>query len=489
MRSQLESETIARFSEYFQECGFRREAFYPCYGMAETTLMITGSRRGAKPVTARFERAELEANRAVVSISDRDSISLVSSGGNSPGQKIVIANPEALTQCLDGEIGEIWAKSDSVACGYWNRPELSESSFNAVLADTGSAGWLRTGDLGFLRDGELFVTGRLKDLIIIRGRNYYPQDLELTVDNAHEAIRAGNTAAFAVEVAGEERLVVTPEIERTSLRKLNVEEVTKAIKSAIAQHHELQTHAIVLLKTGSIPKTSSGKIQRHACKAGYLHGSLNSVGEFQSTENSTVKLDRQEKRLFVQHESDCQPNQIQDWLIENLAQRLGIPASEIDIHEPFATSGLNSVAAVSLSADLEDWLDIKLSPTIVYDYPNIAELAAYLSHSSVNTQQTVNSPASTVNDRQSQIAIIGMGCRFPGANNPEEFWQLLRSGKDAITQSDRWDGSDWGGFIDDVDKFEPEFFGITPREAQSIDPQQRILLEVSWSALEKRCDR
>ena len=483
----IRAETIARFSEYFQECGFRREAFYPCYGMAESTLMITGSRRDAEPVTAEFDPKELEENRAVVASSDRDSISLVSSGINSPGQKIVIANPESLTQCPDGEIGEIWAKSDSVARGYWNRPELSEASFNALLADTGSAGWLRTGDLGFLRDGELFVTGRLKDLIIIRGRNYYPQDIELTVDNAHETIRIGNTAAFAVEVAGEEKLVVTPEIKRTALRKLNVEEVTKAIKSAIAQHHELQTHAIVLLKTGSIPKTSSGKIQRHACKAGYLDGSLNSVGEFQSMENNTVQqkpngqaLDRQE--LFVQHGSNRQQNRIQDWLRENLAQRLGIPVSEIDIYEPFASSGLNSVAAVSLSADLEDWLDIKLSPTIVYDYPNIAELAAYLS-SSTNPQHSIVNSTSTVKER-AEIAIIGLGCRFPGANNPEEFWQLLRSGKDAITQSDRWDGSDWGGFIADVDKFDPQFFGIAPREAQSIDPQQRILLEVSWSALE-----
>ena len=483
----IRAETIARFSEYFQECGFRRKAFYPCYGMAESTLMITGSRRDAEPVTAEFDPKELEENRAVVASSDRDRIALVSSGGNSPGQKIVIANPESLTQCPDGEIGEIWAKSDSVARGYWNRPELSEASFNALLADTGSAGWLRTGDLGFLRDGELFVTGRLKDLIIIRGRNYYPQDIELTVDNAHEAIRIGNTAAFAVEVAGEEKLVVTPEIKRTALRKLNVEEVTKAIKSAIAQHHELQTHAIVLLKTGSIPKTSSGKIQRHACKAGYLDGSLNSVGEFQSMENNTVQqkpngqaLDRQE--LFVQHGSNRQQDRIQDWLRENLAQRLGIPISEIDIYEPFASSGLNSVAAVSLSADLEDWLNIKLSPTIVYDYPNIAELAAYLS-SSTNPQHSIVNSTSTVKER-AEIAIIGLGCRFPGANNPEEFWQLLRSGKDAITQSDRWEGSDWGGFIADVDKFDPQFFGIAPREAQSIDPQQRILLEVSWSALE-----
>ena len=486
----VRAETIDRFSKYFSDCGFKRRAFYPCYGMAESTLMITGSDRNIEPVSITVDSKELESNRAVVS--DReDSTTLVSSGRNAIGQSIVIANTQTLNRCSDGEIGEIWVKSDSVARGYWNRPQLSEYSFNAVLADTQEAGWLRTGDLGFLHQGELFVTGRLKDLIIIRGRNYYPQDIELTVDSSHEAIRVGNTAAFAVEIAGEERLVVTTEIKRTALRGLNVEEVTKAIKSAIAQH-ELQTHAIVLLKTGSIPKTSSGKIQRHACKAGYLDGSLNSVGDFQSTaiisKQLTVNSEQSvvnggKKKLFAHQEFNLQQDRIQNWLIENLAQRLGVPTSQIDVNEPFASSGLSSVAAVSLSADLEDWLGIKLSPTIVYDYPNIAELARYLSSST--DRVTLNSDRTTANNNyDTDIAIIGMGCRFPGAKDPEQFWQLLKNGKDAISKCDRWDGEAWGGFIDDVDKFDPQFFGITPREAQSIDPQQRLLLEVSWSALE-----
>ena len=586
----VRAETLDRFSKYFSDCGFKRRAFYPCYGMAESTLMITGSDRQSEPVSITVDSKELEFNQAVIS-DNEDSTTLVSSGRNAIGQSIVIANTKTLNKCPDGEIGEIWVKSDSVARGYWNRPQLSEYSFNAVLADSQEAGWLRTGDLGFLQQEELFVTGRLKDLIIIRGRNYYPQDIELTVDNSHEAIRAGNTAAVAAEIAGEERLVVTTEIKRTALRKLNVEEVTKAIRSAIAQSHELQTHAIVLLKTGSIPKTSSGKIQRHACKAGYLDGSLNSVGDFkstviskQSTVNSYAKrglesadvapqrrsleaadslkerqalesfassavgtpkafapavapaiplgqqitdnsnqltVNSKEERLFTHQKFNLQQDRIQNWLIENLAQRLGVPASEIDVNEPFASSGLSSVAAVSLSADLEDWLSIKLSPTIVYDYPNIAELARYLSSTTFDTQQlceartgvrrlfegeassgelrqlrcrnaegvrssgcSSDSFRATLNTHDTDIAIIGMGCRFPGANDPEQFWQLLKNGKDAISKGNRWEGETWGGFIDDVDKFDPQFFGITPREAQSIDPQQRLLLEVSWSALE-----
>ena len=577
----VRAETIDRFSEYFRSCGFRREAFYPCYGMAESTLMITGGDKQVEPIVHSFDRQELEENRAIASSDEANERTLVGCGQNIPGQTIVIVNPETLAKCQDQQIGEIWTKSNSVAQGYWNRPEQTAASFNACLTDTQECGWLRTGDLGFLQAGELFVTGRLKDLIIIRGRNYYPQDIELTLDNAHEAIFAGNTAAFAVEIGGKEQLVVTPEIKRTHLRKLNVEEVTKAIRQALAQNHELQPYAIVLLKTGSIPKTSSGKIKRHACRADFLAGSLNVVGEYinpslatrrgvsrnaptmsgnpqklkaspptaavsrnaltmsgnsqkltiypargqrpplrgtsphtaiisrmphtyssEGSNGETVALEGSADISKLSHPkgklshpkgrspllsslSNKQPENIQNWLIENLAQSLGVSRSQIDINEPFASSGLDSVAAIKLSADLEDWLEIKLSPTLVYDYPNISELAAYLgSTQSPEPTATLPTPAK-LNNSQADIAIIGIGCRFPGAKNPTEFWQLLRDGKDAITNlGDRWKGSNWGGFIDDVDKFDPQFFGITPRETQRMDPQQRLLLEVSWSALE-----
>ena len=482
--------TIERFSEYFKVCGFRSAAFYPCYGMAESTLLITGGDKYAATVTRNFDSKKLEEDLAVAATENNNSTTLVSCGQNLPGQTIAIANLDTLTQCPDGEIGEIWVKSDSVAQGYWNHPELSAATFQAKLNDTSEDGFLRTGDLGFLQDGELFVTGRLKDLIIIRGRNYYPQDIELTVDNAHEAVRAGNGATFAVEINGTEKLVVVQEIKRTHLRKLNPEAVTKAIRQAVSQHHELQPHAVVLIKTGSIPKTSSGKIQRHACQAGYLDGSLNTVGKWRavgaksespvhqvSAEISAMLSVINSQQSTINH----QQTNIQNWLVENLAQRLEVPTSEIDINEPFANMGLDSVQSVRLSADLEDWLGIKLSPTIAYDYPTISSLSAYLAKNSHISHSASQSPHPTP---QTPIAIVGMGCRFPGAKNPDEFWQLLRDGKDAITKSDRWSKSTWGGFIEDVDKFDPQFFGITPRETQRIDPQQRLLLEVSWEALE-----
>jgi acyl transferase domain-containing protein/acyl-CoA synthetase (AMP-forming)/AMP-acid ligase II/pimeloyl-ACP methyl ester carboxylesterase/acyl carrier protein/NAD(P)-dependent dehydrogenase (short-subunit alcohol dehydrogenase family) len=482
----VRAETINKFSNYFASCGFQKKAFYPCYGMAESTLIITGGNKQAEPIFKSFAKKSLESDRVILAEGE-DATPLVGCGSNLDGQSLAIVNPDSLRRCSDGEIGEIWAKSASVARGYWQRAELTETAFNGCITDSQETGFLRTGDLGFLQDGELFVTGRIKDLIIIRGRNHYPQDIELTVDRSHPAIRPAAGAAFAVEIDGEEKLVITQEIQRSALRELDTEAVVKAVRQAVLQHHELTPYAVILLKTGSIPKTSSGKIQRHACKAGFLDSSLNAVGEWRQfrdrekqklTSNSLAP--RREASPIGQFPTSAgRQVEIETWLVERSAQLLNVPPSEIDIDEAFATSGLDSVQAVRLSADLEDWLEVKLSPTLIYDYPNIKSLARYLAgledNSEVNPNQVNN---------QSPIAIIGMGCRLPGANNLDEFWQLLIDGKDAISRCVRWEGDDWGGFIKDVDKFEPQFFGITPRETQRMDPQQRLLLEVCWEALE-----
>src|SRR6185369_11915116 len=169
-------------------------------------------------------------------------------------------------ECHSGAIGEIWVAGPHIAGSYWNRPEETEATLKAYIAGNGP--FLRTGDLGFMQEGELFVTGRLKDLIIIRGRNYFPQDIELTVEDSHPSLRRGCCAAFSVDVLGEEHLVVAQEVERQ--RGLDLTPVIGAIRQAVSEEHELQVHAIVLLKAGSLPKTSSGKIQRHACKARFL---------------------------------------------------------------------------------------------------------------------------------------------------------------------------------------------------------------------------
>lgn len=275
----VRAETMARFAATFAPCGFRREAFYPCYGMAEATLFVAGGQKATEPVICQAEGAAFSQNQIVAAVGEQlDTRTIVGCGQIPSGAKIAIVDPKALTVCPRDRVGEIWLSSPSVGQGYWDRLEETVQTFQAYLADSGEGPFLRTGDLGFLQDGELFVTGRLKDAIIIRGRNHCPQDIELTVEESHPAL-APCGAAFAVEVDGEERLVVAYEVKRSCLHQLNVDEAIGDICQALAAQHGLQLYAVVLVKPGSIPKTSSNKIQRYACRAAFLAGSLKVVGQ------------------------------------------------------------------------------------------------------------------------------------------------------------------------------------------------------------------
>lgn len=276
----VRAETLERFAATFAECGFRAEAFYPCYGMAEATLMAAGGTVTALPRQLEVATADLE--RHQIRIADQAdpseaSTRLVGCGQSVPQQQIVIAHPETLTLCPPNTVGEIWVQGPSVGQGYWNRLEATTTTFGAHLADTGAGPFLRTGDLGFLREGELFITGRLKDLIIIRGRNLYPQDIELTVERSHPSLRAGSGAAFAIALSDTEGLVVVQELEFR--QRPDIASVTQAIRAAIAEAHEIPVYAVVLIKPGTIPKTSSGKIQRRACRAAFLANQLTVVGQ------------------------------------------------------------------------------------------------------------------------------------------------------------------------------------------------------------------
>lgn len=206
--------------------------------------MVSGSLKTAPPTIKTVRGDALERNRIVAADADNEDVrTLVSCGQSLPEQQIAIVHPETLTRCQADEVGEIWVSGPSVGQGYWNRPEETEQTFRVDLLDTGERSFLRTGDLGFLHDGELFVTGRVKDLIIIRGRNLYPQDIELTSERSHPALRLGSSAAFSVEVEGEERLVVVQELEFR--QKPDVEEVIAAIRQAVAEEHEVQVYGVV----------------------------------------------------------------------------------------------------------------------------------------------------------------------------------------------------------------------------------------------------
>jgi acyl-CoA synthetase (AMP-forming)/AMP-acid ligase II len=276
----VHSQTLERFSDAFRDCGFQSDAFYPCYGLAEATLMVSAGRETGAPRVLSLDRTALEANRVVLKDESgaRDLCTVVGCG--QAGENVAIVSPESSAGCAKDLVGEIWVSGASVAKGYWNRPGETQLTFEAYRADTGMGPFLRTGDLGFKQDGELFVTGRLKDLIIIAGRNHYPNDIETTVEESHPSIRPGCCAAFTVVVDEQERLVIAVELDRRPAGSgTNPVEVTRAITRAIAEVHDVQIHAIAVLKAGGIPKTSSGKIQRRACQAAFIRGELNLMGD------------------------------------------------------------------------------------------------------------------------------------------------------------------------------------------------------------------
>lgn len=278
----VRAETMDRFTEAFARCGFRREAFYPCYGLAEATLLVTGGAGHEPPVVGCYDAEAIQLGRAervdpaIRGVARRR---LVSSGRCLADQHVEIVHPESQQPLPEGRIGEVWVSGPSVARGYWQLPELSKDTFQARLPRKKER-YLRTGDLGFYDRGELFIAGRVKDLIIIRGVNHYPQDIELTVQQAHDDLRIAPGAAFSVGGEGAERLIVVQETIRRP--HLPVEEICATIRRAIAAEHDVAVAAIVLLKPHSIPRTSSGKIQRSACREGYLTGTLSTVATWSS---------------------------------------------------------------------------------------------------------------------------------------------------------------------------------------------------------------
>ena len=502
----IRPETLERFARTFEQCGFRSSAFYPCYGLAEGTLIVSGGEGPAKPKVAAFDRKALESDRVIlVPPHTEGAQSMVSCGRATVDQQVVIANPTSLTKCDTGQVGEIWVAGPSVSQGYWGLADETRSTFQAYLADTREGPFMRTGDLGFFQDKELFVTGRLKDLIIVHGSNHYPQDIELTVEAAHESLQPGAGAAFSVTEGDKEQLVIVQEVTRQH-RHPDIDEVASAIRQAVAEKHDLQVFAIILVKPMSIPKTSSGKIQRRACKSAFLDNTLEVVSQWSVKKSSSkpLKTKRQKNsNIKSAHPSteNISSGAIRNWLVTRIAAMLELEPASVDPRQPFTYYGLGSVQAVSLTGELEEYLKRTLSPTLAWDYPTIELLAAHLAKDSQVAKSTrLSSARPATSFTKEPIAIIGLSCRFPKAPNPQAFWELLRNGVDAISEvpPDRWDveailstdpapgkiTTRWGGFLEDVDLFDPHFFGISPREATRMDPQQRLLLEVSWEALE-----
>lgn len=462
----IRAETLTHFAQAFGPAGFQLRAFYPCYGLAESTLLAAGPDYRNDPHILPVNRAALAQHRVAPACGEPDAMiqRLVGCGKPMPDHTLVIVDPNKGTEFVNGEVGEILIQGPSVTQGYWNRPEDTEQEFGAQVP--GREGkFLRTGDLGFFRDGELYVTGRVKDVIIIRGRNHYPQDIENTAEDAHQAVLPGAAFALADEGQGE-RLVVVHQLDR-QFRGADYHEIIQAIRRSIVEHHELDPYAIVLIRQTSLPITSSGKVQRNLCREQYLGDELKIVD---SWTNPAMKAPQQStsqgKRISVKiHgegvssqangklpptegvastapspsngakaagkplsprpartepatplEIDRAAEQVEAWLLNWLVNRLNMDPADANRDRPFAEYGVDSLTAVELSQELEDQFEVPLPAIVAWNYPTPGTLARYIAEQSLGVTEASPQPTAAVSSN---------GAPLPPAPNEEQLAALL----------------------------------------------------------------
>ncbi|WP_369211090.1 SDR family NAD(P)-dependent oxidoreductase [Streptomyces flavofungini] len=513
----VRKQTMDRFSRTFAECGFRPTTHAPSYGLAEATLVVSTGDPATEPVHRDLRPEPLLAGAAENAGPDEAARNLPSCGISFRDQQVVVVDPRTRAALPPGRVGELWVAGPSVARGYWRRPEATEETFRARL-DTGEGPFLRTGDLGFADGDQIYVTGRIKDVVIVAGRNHYPQDIERTVESADPGLREGCGVAGAREIDGEERLILVQEY-RGSRSPEDRARVIEAIRTEVVREHGLQPYIVALARTGTVPKTSSGKLQRAACLDALLAGDAQPLTLWRADEAEPGPADRAAPGADegVPARPALDATEVTAWLREALAAATGRKAALIDPDLPFAGFGLRSVELVALVGELERRFDISLEPGVVWEHPTAAKLAAHLAGTAsgppvpgtTEPATTLTAPASATSSpgatgpgADEPVAIIGIGCRFPGGvDGPDSFWRLLSEGRDAVTEvpADRWSTEEftdddpeapgrttsrWGGFVEGVDLFDSDFFGISQQEAARMDPQQRLLAEVSFEALE-----
>jgi amino acid adenylation domain-containing protein len=360
----IRRETLDRFCAVFEPCGFRREAFFPCYGLAEATLFVSGGPGHRKPVVQDFQRAALDQNLVnAASSDDRDVRSLVGCG-HAPEHEVLIVDPESHAACESGQVGEIWVASESVAQGYWNQVEESNRTFRAHL-DTDAGPYLRTGDLGFIDDGQLYITGRLKDLIIIRGRNCYPEDIEYTVGQCHRALRPGEGVVFSTEIEGEERLVVVHEVAR-DYRGDDLPKVVENVRRTVAEEHDLQFFHVALIQPGTLLRTSSGKIRRQAMKKVFLEGKLRVLYQWSYS---------QEQQIKAVETAAIDLEATKEWIAVRVAALVGVSRVEIDCDAPVVRYGMDSLASMELAHSIEANFGAVIPVTTLLSDLSVSEIA------------------------------------------------------------------------------------------------------------------
>jgi len=590
----VRKETMDTFTDAFTPAGFRREVFCPGFGLAESTVKVTASASGAMPIVRELDAESFEAGL----VADFDTLKTgarmayaIGCGGPILDTEIRIVDPDSCVPVAKDHIGEIWVRSPSIAGGYLDRPDETAATFDGRLASGDPRAWMRTGDLGFQDpDGELYCTGRIKDLIVLHGRNVYPQDVERIAEHAAPGVRPGCSASFSIDLYGEERLCVIAEFDPA---RGDAEAAADAIIARLAELAELPVFGVLLVPTRALPKTSSGKVQRtfakrglvglkfpalaarfvrpigsaaRAASAGKLEdkpwaktdGALREAGfdlaaglevldVHEAAEGETRFCDP--ARLFaedltvaelllgVAETQAAEPAVEVDasgsataLLLELLGTLTGQDTSRLDASCAFSRFGLDSVFAVELAADLEERLGCDVPATLIWDYPTVgdaadaladlvpagtfaAEAASPEAPASESTdagredlEVTREAPIESGATEESElparaIAIVGVGCRLPGADGLDEYRDLIFEGKSGVVEipRERWDIDAWydskvgtpgrmntrrAGLISGIDLFDETLFGISTREASRMDPQQRLLLETTWEAIE-----
>lgn len=369
----IQMDSLNSFAQKFGQCGFDSKAFLPCYGLAEATLFVAGTpaNRGVKVLEADLE--QLAKGKVEKSAAAADTASLVSSGVLAIETDVKIVDPNAHTQCADGEVGEIWVNSPSVAQGYWDKPSFSESIFKAtVKGDESGKTYMRTGDLGCIAEGELFVTGRIKELIIVAGRNHYPQDIEYSLQSSNPVFRKGCGAAFSVTEKGKEQLVVMQEVSNAAADQTDFQQLALAASRAIATRHGITPKALVFIAPGNLPKTSSGKIQRTEAKKIYELGNITPLFSWESASTQVVNKAKKEEPVtseFTDWQSELYV-EMQTWV----SDKLNVEPHHIDLDVTFSELGVDSIEAIDLVDRLQDRIERTIPATELLRYPTVKAL-------------------------------------------------------------------------------------------------------------------
>ena len=366
--------TMELFGEAFAPWGFRKSAFFPCYGLAEATLLVTGRGQERQAVVRSFLKQDLETGAATPGEGE-GAVTLAGCGEDLAETSVAIVDPASGRRLPDRQVGEVWVRGASVAGGYWRKPDLSRESFEARLPGEDGP-YLRTGDQGFLDRGELFLVGRLKDLVIIRGRNVYPQDVEATAEESHQDLRPASGAAFGVEEDGEERLVLVQELEVRRAGDAPLEAIAGAVREAVALEHRVQVWRLLLVRAGSVPKTSSGKVRRSACRAAYLAGSLEPLLDSRAATEAASPDSTEAEDLAPLRELPL--GERRELLEGQLLRRLStLRLSEVEIEpdQPLAAAGLDSLGAAELGAWVRRRWRVDLPLARLLEGPPVSEIA------------------------------------------------------------------------------------------------------------------